>query len=44
MRPEFSAGVAARTPNSRYLRDYPVDVPWEDPELIEVMVALRHQA
>ena len=33
-----------RDPNSRYLRDYPVDVPWEDPELIEAMLALRHEA
>jgi hypothetical protein len=29
-----------RDPNSQNLRDYPVDVPWEEPELIEAMVAL----
>jgi predicted ATP-grasp superfamily ATP-dependent carboligase len=33
-----------RDPGSRYLRDYPVDVPWDDPELIEAMLALRHEA
>lgn len=31
-----------RDPNSRYLRDYPVDVPWDEPELIEAMLAMRH--
>ena len=30
-----------RDPNSRYLREYPVDVPWDEPELIEAMLALR---
>ena len=33
-----------RDPDSSYLRNYPVDVPWEDPELIEAMLALRHEA
>jgi predicted ATP-grasp superfamily ATP-dependent carboligase len=31
-----------RDPGSRWLRDYPVDVPWEEPELLEALVALRH--
>jgi glutathione synthase/RimK-type ligase-like ATP-grasp enzyme len=28
-----------RDPASRYLREYPVDVPWDEPELLEAMVA-----
>ena len=32
-----------RDPTSAWLRNYPVDVPWEEPELIEAMLALRHQ-
>ena len=28
-----------RDPESAYLRDYPVDVPWDEPELFEAMVA-----
>lgn len=32
-----------RDPESRYLREYPVDVPWEDPELIEAFLAMRHE-
>ncbi len=32
-----------RDPSSPYLRDHPVDVPWEEPELIEAMLALRHE-
>lgn len=31
-----------RDPTSHYLRDYPVDVPWDEPELVEAMLALRH--
>ena len=31
-----------RDPQSPYLQQYPVDVPWDDPELIEAMLALRH--
>ena len=27
-----------RDPESRYLRDYPVDVPWGEPELVEAIV------
>ena len=47
---EGSAGIAVffpeewlRDPESRYLRDYPVDVPWDEPELIEAFLALRHE-
>ena len=32
-----------RDPGSRYLREYPVDVPWDEPELIEALLALRHE-
>ncbi len=28
-----------RDPTSRYLRDYPVDMPWDEPELFEAIVA-----
>ncbi len=28
-----------RDPTSPYLRDYPVDVPWDEPELVEAIVA-----
>lgn len=28
-----------RDPKSSYLRDYPVDVPWDEPELVEAIVA-----
>jgi len=31
-----------RDPQSRYLREYPVDAPWDDPELLEAMLAMRH--
>jgi hypothetical protein len=31
-----------RDPNSRWLREHPVDVPWDEPELIEALLALRH--
>lgn len=31
-----------RDPGSRYLREYPVDVPWDEPELIEAFLAMRH--
>ena len=30
-----------RDPESRWLRDYPSILPWEEPELIEAMIALR---
>ena len=33
-----------RDPASRYLCDYPVDVPWDEPALIEAMLAMRHEA
>jgi hypothetical protein len=32
-----------RDPESSFLRDYPVDVPWDDPDLFEAMVAMREQ-
>ena len=32
-----------RDPASDWLRKYPVDVPWDDPELFEAMLALRHE-
>jgi predicted ATP-grasp superfamily ATP-dependent carboligase len=31
-----------RDPESSFLRDYPVDVPWDEPELIKAMLAMRH--
>lgn len=33
-----------RDPSSPYLRNCSVDVPWGEPELIEAMLALRHEA
>ena len=30
-------------PDSAYLRDYPVDVPWDEPELIEALLAMRDE-
>ena len=32
-----------RDPESPYLERYPVDVPWDDPELIEACFAMRHK-
>jgi len=32
-----------RDPTSRFLRDYPVDVPWEDSGLVEAMLAMRDE-
>ncbi len=32
-----------RDPDSAWLRDYAVDVPWEEPELFEAMLALRQE-
>jgi hypothetical protein len=31
-----------RNPNSRWLRGYPVDVPWDDPDLLDAMLTLRN--
>ena len=30
-----------RNPQSRWLREHPVDMPWDDPELLDAMLALR---
>ena len=38
----FFPGEWLRDPDSRYLSDHPVDVPWDEPELFEAMLALRH--
>ncbi|HET7032718.1 MAG TPA: ATP-grasp domain-containing protein [Casimicrobiaceae bacterium] len=32
-----------RDPESSFLRDYPVDIPWDDPDLLDAMVAMRKQ-
>jgi predicted ATP-grasp superfamily ATP-dependent carboligase len=32
-----------RDPASPYLRDHPVDVPWDEPRLIEAMLAMRDE-
>jgi predicted ATP-grasp superfamily ATP-dependent carboligase len=32
-----------RDPASRYLREHPVDVPWDEPGLIEAMLAMRNE-
>lgn len=32
-----------RNPQSRWLRRYPVDIPWDDPELLDAMLALRRE-
>lgn len=32
-----------RDPESRWLLDHPVDVPWDDPQVFEAMVALRNE-
>lgn len=32
-----------RNPESRWLRQYPVDIPWDDPELLDAMLALRRE-
>jgi len=33
-----------RDPESHWLRDYPVDAPWDDPGLFDALLALRHDA
>ncbi len=33
-----------RDPQSRYLRDFRIDAPWDDPEVMEAMLALRNDA
>lgn len=32
-----------RDPASHYLHEYPVDVPWDEPELIEAFLGMRHE-
>lgn len=32
-----------RDPESDWLRNHPTDIPWDDPEVFEAMVALRHE-
>lgn len=32
-----------RDPHSRWLREYPVDVPWDEPKLIEALIAMRDE-
>jgi len=32
-----------RDPHSRWLTGYPVDMPWDDPELLEALVALHRE-
>ena len=32
-----------RDPDSPYLVDFPVDVPWDDPALLQAMLAMRHE-
>ena len=32
-----------RDPESAYLRDHPVDIPWDDPDLLDAMVAMRKE-
>jgi len=33
-----------RDPESRWLREYPVDVPWDEPKLMKAMLALRNES
>jgi hypothetical protein len=33
-----------RDPASRWLRDYPVDAPWDDPDVFAALLAMRHDA
>ena len=35
-------GEWMRDPTSHWLAEHPVDVPWDEPELLEAMIALRH--
>jgi hypothetical protein len=47
---EDASGVIAvfprewlRDPDSSHRVDFPVDVPWDDPALLEAMLAMRHE-
>jgi hypothetical protein len=33
-----------RDPQSPHLSEFPVDIPWDEPELVEAMLAMRHEA
>jgi hypothetical protein len=37
-------GEWLRDPRSKWLRDLPVDVPWDEPDLIAALLALRHES
>jgi len=48
--PTDDAGIVAtfprewlRDPESSWLRDAPSDLPWDDPEVLDALVALRHE-
>jgi len=32
-----------RDPDSEWLRDHPSDIPWDDPDVLQAMIALRHE-
>jgi hypothetical protein len=36
-------GEWLRDPQSKWLRNLPVDVPWEEPDLVAALLALRHE-
>ena len=36
-------GEWLRDAQSQWLRKYPVDIPWDDPELLDAMLALRRE-
>jgi hypothetical protein len=36
-------GEFLRDPHSHWLRHYPVDVPWDEPDLIAALMELRHE-
>jgi hypothetical protein len=38
----FFPGEWLRDPESPYLTAYPADIPWDEPELFEALLALRH--
>ena len=36
-------GEWLRDPQSHWLRHYSVDVPWDEPDLVNAMMDLRHE-